>query len=51
MKVIAVNGSPRKQWNTARLFDPDANQRRRRDVFPQDEARARELGRRMTEPL
>jgi multimeric flavodoxin WrbA len=33
------------------LFDPDAKQRRRRDVFPQDEARARELGRRMTEPL
>ncbi len=33
------------------LFDPDAKQRRYREVFPQDEARARELGRRMTEPL
>ncbi len=33
------------------LFDPDAKLRRYREVFPQDEARARELGRRMTEPL
>ncbi len=33
------------------LFDPDAKQRRYREVFPQDEAHARELGRRMTEPL
>ena len=33
------------------LFDPDAKQRRYREVFPQDEARASELGRRMTEPL
>ncbi len=33
------------------LFDPDAKQRRYREVFPQDEARARELGRRMAEPL
>ncbi len=33
------------------LFDPDAKQRRYREVFPQDEARAHELGRRMTEPL
>ena len=33
------------------LFDPDAKQRRYREVFPQDEIRARELGRRMTESL
>ncbi len=33
------------------LFDPDAKQRRYREVFPQDEARAHELGRRVTEPL
>ncbi len=33
------------------LFDPDAKQRRYREVFPQDEARARELGRRLAEPL
>ncbi len=33
------------------LFDPDAKQRRYREVFPQDEARACELGRRMAEPL
>ncbi len=32
-------------------FDPNAKQRRYREVFPQDEARARELGRRLTEPL
>ena len=33
------------------LFDPDAKQRRYREEFPKDEARARELGRRMAEPL
>ncbi len=33
------------------LFDPDAKQRRYREVFPQDEARARKLGRRIAEPL
>ena len=33
------------------LFDPDAKQRRYREVFPQDETRARELGQRMAEPL
>lgn len=33
------------------LFDPDAKQRRNRDVFPQDEARAVALGRRLAEPL
>ncbi len=33
------------------LFDPDAKERRRREVFPDDEARAFELGRRLTEPL
>ncbi len=32
------------------LFDPDAKQRRYREIFPQDEARARELGERLTEP-
>ena len=33
------------------LFDPDAKQCRYREVFPQDEARARDLGLRMTEPV
>ena len=33
------------------LFDPDAKQRRYREVFPEDKARARELGRRMAGPL
>ncbi len=33
------------------LFDPDAKQRRYREVFPEDEACAYKLGRRMTEPL
>ncbi len=33
------------------LFDPEAKQRRHREVFPQDEARAFELGRRLAEPL
>jgi multimeric flavodoxin WrbA len=32
-------------------FDPDAKRRRHRDVFPQDEARAVALGRRLAEPL
>jgi multimeric flavodoxin WrbA len=32
-------------------FDPDAKQRRYREVFPTDEARAIELGKRLTEPL
>jgi hypothetical protein len=81
-KLVAVNGSPRKQWNTAQLlakvvegaraagmdaklvhlydldygaydsarFDPDAKMKRHREVFPQDLARAFELGKRMAEP-
>ncbi len=33
------------------LFDQDAKQRRSHEVFPEDEAGAYKLGRRMTEPL
>ena len=56
MKVIAINGSPRKNWNTDTLqvkdyrryhlgmFDAKAKQLRHETVFPEECKKAYELG-------
>lgn len=45
MKVIAVNGGPRKQWNTATLLH---KAQMRQERFPQDCRQAFDLGARLS---
>ena len=67
MNVLAINGSPRKKWNTATLLgkalegaaslfvfsyaDPEERRERRRTVFPEDCRKAFALGARLAQKL
>ena len=53
MKAIFINGSPRKNKNTAQMLEPAVDEPTRAHIretrFPQDLQKAYELGKRLVE--
>jgi hypothetical protein len=49
MRVMAINGSPKKEWNTGISINEVPRRKRREEVFPVDCEKAFDLGVRLVE--